>query len=113
VVGVRHDGDGRTHAVIRPREGGYKQLEEPKGYVQAQANAVNNEGVVVGQVDGPGGSKIGPSAFVYEGGRLRILDEGGPSFTSATAINDHGQVAGVMEKEEELPAKKINVDKPR
>jgi uncharacterized membrane protein len=105
VVGVRHDLDGLTHAVIRPREGGYKQLQEPKGYVKSEANAVNNEGVVVGLIDGPGGSKIGPNAFVYEGGRLRVLEEGGPSFTAATAINDHGQVAGVFEKEEdELPA---------
>ena len=49
-------------------------------------------------VDGPAGSKIGPNAFVFEGGRLRLLDEGGPSFTYATAINDNGQVAGVMEE---------------
>jgi hypothetical protein len=60
----------------------------------------------VGQMDGPGGSHIGPSAFVYESGRLRVLDEGGGQFTAATAINDHGQVAGVFEEEEdEAPGK--------
>jgi probable HAF family extracellular repeat protein len=69
--------------------------------VRSEADAVNNDGVVVGMVDGPNGSKIGPNAFVYEEGRLRLLDEGGPAFTAATAINDRGQVAGVLEKEEE------------
>ena len=54
-------------------------------------------------IDGPGGSKIGPNAFVYESGRLRLLDDGGPDFTAATAINDLGQVAGVVEKEAEDP----------
>jgi hypothetical protein len=34
-------------------------------------------------------------------GRLRVLDECGPAFTGATAINDSGQVAGVLDKEEE------------
>jgi hypothetical protein len=52
-------------------------------------------------IDGPNGSQVGPNAFVYEEGRLRILEEGGPNFGSATAINDRGQVAGVFEKEEE------------
>jgi hypothetical protein len=63
-----------------------------------EAMAINNHGVIAGMVDGPGGSTIGPSAFAEEGGRLHLLDEGGPNFTSATAINDRGQVASVMEQ---------------
>jgi hypothetical protein len=79
--------------------------------VSSQANAVNNEGIVVGQMDGPGGSHIGPSAFVYESGRLRILDEGGSRFTAATAINNRGEVAGVFEEvEDEAPG---NARKPQ
>jgi uncharacterized membrane protein len=100
VVGLHFADNGRTHAVIWTRRGGCKQLEVPEGYVRSEANAVNNDGVVVGMVDGPNGSEIGPDAFVYEEGRLRLIDEGGPAFTAATAINDHGQVAGVLEKEE-------------
>ena len=111
VVGVRSDLDGLTHAVIHSRETGYKQLQEPEGYVNSQANAVNNEGIVVGQMDGPGGSHIGPNAFVYENGRLRVLDEAGGQFTAATAINDHRQVAGVFEEDEdEAPG---NAAKPK
>ena len=101
VVGVRFTYDALTHAVIWSREAGQKQLEKPQGYVRSEALAVNNAGIVVGMVDGPGGSKIGPNAFVYEQGRLRLLDEGGPTFASAQAINDHRQVTGVFEKEEE------------
>jgi uncharacterized membrane protein len=101
VVGLRSTNDGLTHAVLWSRDGGYIQLAEPEKYVRSEASAVNNAGVVVGMVDGPHGSPIGPNAFVYEKGRLRLIDEGGPSFAAATAINDRGQVAGVLEKDEE------------
>ncbi len=104
VVGRREDPQGRTHAVVWTREGGLKELHKPQGYEHSLANAVNNAGVVVGQIDGPHGSKVGPNAFVYEAGRLRILEEGGPYFVAATAINDAGQVAGVFEREDEAPA---------
>lgn len=103
VVGLRFDDDGSYHAVLRGRERGHVQLEEPQGYTRSEATAVNNEGVVVGMVDGPRGSKVGPDAFVFVPGegRPRLLHEGGPAFTAATAINDIGQVAGVLEQEEE------------
>ena len=104
VAGLRYIPDGFAHAVVWTREAGIQALAEPAGYVRSEASAVNNAGVVVGMIDGPGGSKIGPNAFVYEAGRLRLLDEAGPDFTIATAINDQGQVAGVLEKEEEPPA---------
>jgi uncharacterized membrane protein len=106
VVGVRFTGDGLCHAVVWSRATGQKQLEKPAGYVRAESSAINNDGIVVGMVDGPGGSEIGPNAFVYAAGRLRLMDEGGPAFTAATAINDHGQVAGVFEKEEEVAPEK-------
>src|SRR5262249_56518739 len=83
-----------THAVVWSRSGGLRLLAEPEGYVRSEALAINNHEVVVGMVDGPRGSKTGPNGFVYEGGRLRILDEGGPNFASATALNDRGEVAG-------------------
>jgi uncharacterized membrane protein len=105
VVGVRFTPDGLVHAVVWSRSRGLQQLAKPGGYVRSEALAINNQEVVAGMVDGPAGSTIGPNAFVYEGGRLRILDEGGPNLGSATAINDCGQVAGVLEKkEEEEPA---------
>jgi uncharacterized membrane protein len=100
IVGLHYTRDGLTDAVIWTRGVGITQLEKPKGYVRSEAIAINNTGVVVGMVDGPGGSAIGPNAFVYENGRFRVIDECGPTFTSATAINDAGQVAGVLDKED-------------
>jgi uncharacterized membrane protein len=104
VAGLRFIPDGFPHAVIWTRQRGLQVLPEPAGYVRSEASGVNNQGVVVGMIDGPVGSKVGPNAFVYETGRLRPLVEGGPAFTAATAINDQDQVAGVMEKEEDAPA---------
>lgn len=104
VVGLRHIPDGLTDAVVWTRDGGMRVLDKPPGFVKAEANDVNNAGVVVGSLDGPNGSPIGPNAFVYEGGKLRILTQGTLPITSATAINDRGQVAGIIEKEEAPPA---------
>jgi uncharacterized membrane protein len=101
VVGLRYTPDGLTHAVVWSRPGGLRLLAKPEGYVRSEAIAINNLGVVVGMIDGPAGGKLGPNAFVYDGERLRILDEAGPNFASATAINDRGQVAGVLEKKED------------
>jgi probable HAF family extracellular repeat protein len=110
LVGVHSTDQGWLRAVIWSRDRGLKELDLPKGYIRAEANAVNNHGIVVGMVDGPGGSKIGPNAFVYEAGRFRLIDEGGPLFTSATAINDRGQLAGVLDENEE-PEKPVEPEK--
>ena len=40
------------------------------------------------------------NAFAYRGGKYRILDEGGPNFAGANAVNDSDQVAGAMEVKE-------------
>jgi uncharacterized membrane protein len=100
VVGRSHSANGLTHAVFWIRGEGTRRLEEPKGFARSEANAINNKGVVVGMVDGPGGSAVGPNAFVYEKGKLRLIDECGPVFVGATAINDNDQVAGVLEERE-------------
>ena len=102
IVGIQHTLNGLGHAVIWSRGQGLKQLQMPAGYVRSEALAVNNEGVVVGMADGPPGSKVGPDAFVFEAGQLRLIDEGGPLFSSATAINDRGQVAGIVDDENDL-----------
>ena len=105
VVGTRYTPDGLTHAVVWSRLGGLRPLAKPQGYVKSEALAVNNRDVIVGMVDGPAGGKLGPNAFVYDKGPLRILDEWGPNFASATVINDRGQIGGVLEKkEDEEPA---------
>src|SRR5262249_27261948 len=114
--GLRFDPDGRTFAIVWTRKDGYKQLVNPDGFVRAEANAVNNDNVVVGMVDGPNGSDIGPRAFLYEKGRLRLFDEAGPDFTTATAITDRGDVAGILkepEEKEKAPARPDPAGKPK
>lgn len=102
VVGLRHVGDGTTRAVVWSRGGGMRTIEAPKGFVRGEALAVNEADAVVGFVDGPGGSDIGPRAFVDEKGDFRLIDSERPGLvlTIAQAINDRGQVAGVAEKVE-------------
>lgn len=105
VVGLRFDDAGETHAAIWTRDRGVESLAEPEGFRRSEALAVDNRGAVVGWVDGPRGSHVGPDPFIHEGGKVRLLTELGPMCASATAINDQGQVAGVVEsKEEEGPA---------
>jgi uncharacterized membrane protein len=115
IAGVRFTLDGGMHAALWTRDGGLKLIDVPDGYIRSEANAVNNRDVVVGMVDGPNAAKdIKPRAFVYEQGRLRLMDEGGPNFVSATAINDAGQVAGVFEKDEdEVRAATEKAEKPK
>lgn len=101
VVGLRHNRDdlGTRDAVIWSRKEGMKSLEKPKGYIYAELLGVDSRGVAVGFVDGPHGSVIGPNACVAENGKLRILTEF-PEFSTATAINDKGEVAGMFEEPE-------------
>ncbi|MHC5544588.1 HAF repeat-containing protein, partial [Singulisphaera rosea] len=101
VVGLRYPDNANTQAVVWTRDKGCKRLRPPSDYGKAEATDVNNDNVVVGMLDGPTASDKGPRAFVYENGRLRLIDEGGETFVAANAINDRGQVAGIMEDQEE------------
>lgn len=113
VVGLRHDDQGRTHAVVWTRERGIESLPEPEGFDRSEATAVSNTGVVVGRVDGPADSETGPRAFAYRDGRMRLIENnGGPPISAATAINDRGHVTGVLEEEEAEPAEPEKTEKP-
>lgn len=102
VAGVRYNrGDGTTEAAVWARDKGVEVLPRPPLFASAEAAAINNRGEVVGIIDGPHGSPIGPNGFVWSGGRLQIIVQGGPYFSSATGINDHGQIIGVVQKEDE------------
>lgn len=100
VAGIIFPRDGSTHAAIWTRARGIRPIPEPASYTRSEALAINNAGAVVGMIDGDAGSPVSPHAFVFEDDQLRILAEGGPNFTGATAINAAGQVSGNFEKEE-------------
>ncbi|WP_165246254.1 HAF repeat-containing protein [Paludisphaera soli] len=111
VAGFRNEPDGALTALIWSPEAGVLKLPIPAGFEHGQATGVNNAGAVVGQVDGPHGRLPGPRAFVYEDGKLRLLDEHGPNLVWATVINDAGQISGVLE-EPEIPAEQPAADEP-
>jgi len=104
VVGIRYTPDGLVHAVVWTREDGVRLLDKPPGFVRSEALDVNNSGVVVGSLDGPNGSPIGPNGFAFSVGKLRVLTQDKLPFTGATAINDRGQVVGNVEQDEDEPA---------
>ena len=105
VVGVRLPADGSQHAVIWTAGKGTSDLEMPKDFVRSEAASINNKGEVVGWADGPPGSDLGPRAIAWVGGKPRLLDEFRSMMSSATVINDAGQVSGIIEKDEELDPK--------
>lgn len=105
VVGFTIDAHSRKHAVVRTREAGCMRVPEPDGFVQSEAHDVNNDGAVVGIIERDADGELEPRAFIFHGDRLRLIDEGGPNFIDATAINDAWQVAGVFERDEEEAAK--------
>lgn len=76
------------------RDGKVKLLPSLGEGMQAQANALNNHGDVVGYSQLPSG---GFHAFLYRRGTTVDIDDGGNGSTSqATAINDRGQIVGAM-----------------
>jgi hypothetical protein len=101
VVGLRYNPDGTTEAVFWTPDQAIQLLPKPKGFTRAEASALNNAGVIVGTLDGPAGSLLGPRGFAFENGALQLLESAGLPLTAATAINDHRQVAGILEKPED------------
>lgn len=101
VVGLSRDAEGRHHATIWTRPNGLERLSEPTGFDRSEAAAVNNAGVVIGMLEVPADSELGPAAFVYRNHRMSLIATGdGPRLGAATAINDRGEVAGVLEEPE-------------
>jgi len=97
VVGIRHSNQGTTDAVVWMRGKGLETIKLPAEYTRAEASAVNNLGIIVGLVDGPAGTDVGPNGFVSFHGETRIIKQDSAYLTSATCINDQGQIAGVVE----------------
>ncbi len=68
------------------------------GDVSGEARGINAAGTVVGFSDDPNGPEGGPQAFVWNAGKSRALKlPEGTVYSSAFAINDRGQIAGLLD----------------
>jgi probable HAF family extracellular repeat protein len=71
--------------------GTFTQLDYPGMVDGTQANAINNAGQIVGTY----GDLMGaPNSFVYQNGVYTNINYPSAVWTDATAINNHGVVAG-------------------
>ncbi len=75
------------------RQGGATDLMAPVGYFNAAANAINNNGLVVGQTFDVGGADM---AVLWDrnGNPATLPPLMGDPESSAAAVNDRGQAAG-------------------
>jgi probable HAF family extracellular repeat protein len=88
------------------RNGDITQIELLKGDVAGEALGINAAGTVVGFSDDPSGPTGGPQPFVWRNGVTRLLELPETSqFGAATAINDRGQIAGMLDVEMPNPEK--------
>lgn len=66
--------------------GVYKTVNFPGQYIYGIANAINNNGLVVGSADS--------DAYTYTNGKSRKIDVPGAQVTAATGVNDGGIIVG-------------------
>jgi uncharacterized membrane protein len=71
---------------------GFTTLNVP-GYVQNQAFAINDAGVIVGATYNPAGTNDG-DGFIYSRGDYTIYDYPGASYTALYGISDAGVIVG-------------------
>ena len=68
------------------------------GDVSGEALGIDESGTVVGFSDDPPGPDGGPQAFIYRDGLTKQLELPPQThFSSAQAINSHGQIGGMMD----------------
>jgi len=95
-------GDAAAHAFVW-RHGVMSDLGTLNGGTNSRANAINDQGQIVGSADASipsssGSDVVAPQAFIYAGGQMVDIDPGTSlSYTPgswANGINDAGQVVG-------------------
>jgi uncharacterized membrane protein len=89
--------DGHRRAFVSQRQNDRQALELLPGDISSEALDVNDQGIVVGCSDDPHGPQGGPQAFRWEAGTMCAIEF--PEqfvFSSATAINARGEIAGYL-----------------
>lgn len=99
VVGWSHAGDASPHAFVW-QSGTMSDLGLLPGETGAVAYAINTNGVVVGNINSAACGCGPDSAFIYQDGVMRDLNnlipaDSGWRLQSARGINDSGQIVGI------------------
>jgi probable HAF family extracellular repeat protein len=90
--GVNQD----QHGFIQEPDGQIISFNAPNGGGTTTANAINDEGTVVGSVCNPCGATLGFNGFVRspDGSFTELNDPLAPNQTQLHGINDHGEIVG-------------------
>lgn len=106
-----HSVKGYHRAFIYDPDYGFLMPDLLEGDESSRALDVNNEGVVVGFSDDPFGPHGGPEAFVWKSGKIATVEfPVEPVYSSATSINDQGQIGGylILDEEGEQPVRTVS-----
>ena len=90
ITGQFTDTNNVIHGWLLPKDGSIIVLDHPNS-TRNSALAINSEGLVAGNWEDATHQRRG---FLWKGGRFSDVQFPGSSFTSATSINDRGDVAG-------------------
>jgi uncharacterized membrane protein len=89
VIGTYQDQFQNLHTFLWNAKAGYRTLTVP-GLPKAQITDINSSGTIVGgYFDG-----VSNRGFVYQNGKVQIVEPPGANDSSIAAINNKGQVAG-------------------
>jgi uncharacterized membrane protein len=105
-IAAAYTANGARLPVRVESNGDITQIELLKGDVGGEALGINAAGTVVGFSDDPHGPEGGPQPIVWRDGVTKLLELPESSqYGAATAINDRGQIAGMLDIELPNPEK--------
>jgi len=91
-TGAYDDSSGLTHGFLRQPDGSVVTIDPPASAGYAQAEDINNSGVIVGQFFG---NTPGFQGFQFSNGNYTTINLPGATGTSLYAINNLGDTVGV------------------
>ena len=98
IVGRITQANGQKAPCVVDLSGELTLLDLLPNCVSGEAMGINNSGLVVGVCDEPAGPEGGPHAFLWKEGKTTPLAMPKDTlYSSASAVNDAGQIAGLAD----------------
>jgi probable HAF family extracellular repeat protein len=91
-TGAYDDSNGLTHGFLRQPDGSVVTIDPPASAGYAQAEDINNSGIIVGQFFG---NAPGFQGFQFSNGNYTTINLAGATGTSLYAINNLGDTVGI------------------